>query len=1596
MKHYLLLIFMCCFSAQVFSQNDLGEEEDVADPKVTYFYGKDLNEPLLSNNNGAPIAMIMRNYGNVVRTTILDPATQNILATIRGKMIPAYGKKGTMSAMMDSSFTFTIPKGNTYSFDAKTKVFNILDTKGRKEVAITYTFAKKDTSLVLTEYFINGKTMSKTTLRPLIAYTDLLNLKINRVYLKYGGVSNFSSAYNLSFSRFHPNGKMIFSADIKSGNQYDPSSMKGTVMMYDSMGNKTYESKKISDFNNPKNVNMVEYSKYGKMTMITNAGLSHKSFVMLQRYDDSTGVLILQTYAYTDTMPNTMVAITEKPDGFFRRDTKYKEVNQREMYAGNVGMDYPLFKIERDEKGKLLALGLNVQEKNWTHDACPRQPEFIVEGKQDGVLPDGEWRIFLPDTLGNKKSLAVVATFKKGMPDGKWVALDEAKDTLASAVYNNGILVYNKYRAVYERVQNPEKYFLDSVNRAQKSINSRNAARNAAQHALYEKDSKNIWQRDSLLVPVNTGGYSDDFKGSTILYIKEQLTPDSNSIIRKKYQYLNTKIPTSVLLYTKKTEKIDSIATIYNKNGVMTHYLDTKTKQLKIINTDTEGDDTALMIALPNDSTMITTNFYDDEHKNISTITVDSFAYTPSMKGEFFDKKRLTFTLNLLPIYVEDIKKRSLDGKENLAEITYPSDNLPLISTQTTTYFNKNGKIVYTEIGDKQYEYAPDGKTIIATFAKDKKTWSGIKHNFNDRIEEGIPYKSGKREGEGSIFYKADTTTALIVYKDDEEISRREYNAKNELVMESKTIMDSPHREQMVYYNSKKEETRTEVNEVVKGDYSRLIKGTYYSTDTLGKRFLAGEFKILSDSSYVLKTWYPSGKPQIEYAYFTSDGSFQSNDLYKSLCEKHYDKTDLGSLQNLETFQYLSFWENGNLYQQGSNPNSVFCEYDEKGRIRYENLAIEQEGGFVYPDPNKTEACNYENLPYQEGKMEGGKRIGLWKGFFRNTKKQMQYSIMYNNEGILNGALERFDTNGTRINTRNYTRNVLNGITTTYIDDKVAREIVYYFGMPIEERSYSNSGKMYSHNFISHDTIIKIEYAPQGDKISSKSISVPSQSTVLDSTFNEQGNLIEYKRYDTESGFNTQQLLNKKNKWITKYFKQQQLISPSQKEYLATATKKEDQLSALTRYRSEGGLPFAEKPIFNNKDSLLARMQTFNSLSFSPTLSQSNYRKPIPKNTTQKAIIENDEEALLESMKSTPRYEKYTNTFTATQYTIKDKYGQTAVFTPITPAEPIVIVLDGDSIATPMQYNPIASGQYRIPVQNYSNANAAAVDYAAAAAAAAGADGPSSNTSKAYKSYRQANYFSTLCDNKKVAAALGAKGGMRTIWRVPANVLHPKASKEDAAFVLNIEQLKLVKTYPHIFQNTIGDNLSEDYQTKAQQIASYNALKPESQEVITIDKGRGDAALQIHTIGNTNMQFISTNTTLTKGCPVLEDRENPYLFKPLRFANHQVLDKNGNAVCDAYLQQQKLRLLSTEGYMTFAPAIKNYIRTYDVLLDNEEINGSFFLDTKEINIDALLGQCRLQNIDLIICEQGTLKVVPFDKIEKGETYGAHFRYKAKQ
>jgi hypothetical protein len=647
-------------------------------------------------------------------------------------------------------------------------------------------------------------------------------------------------------------------------------------------------------------------------------------------------------------------------------------------------------------------------------------------------------------------------------------------------------------------------------------------------------------------------------------------------------------------------------------------------------------------------------------------------------------------------------------------------------------------------------------------------------------------------------------------------------------------------------------------------------------------------------------------------------------------------------------------------------------------------------------------------LPYQEGKIEHGRRVGTWYAYFRNAKKQVQYSITYNNEGILNATVERFDTNGFRLITKNYTRNILNGITIGYENNKIAYKEVYFFGNKIETIFYNTSGKVYKEMTTKGDTITTIEYAPQSDKIIHKLVNVFGAN--IDSIFNENGALIAHSIYDNYGNVVIKSSLGANKQWFTQHSIAGNNVCATQKAYLAKAMKANDANEYFPSMYSTAATGFDYNKSFKNKDSILMRLQAFKTMRLSPSLTMANYRKPIIINLGEK-----DEMKQLEIMTNMPLYANEKNAFTSKQYTIKDQFGQTITFLPILAKEPIVLILNADSLATPTQYNPITS---YVPIVATINKNlwlhqkdstgndgytAATAAQQAADAAAAAVRGAANSVSVMGNvnegdtpsiKYTTEDYFTTLCRNKSIAALVSAKGGLRTTWQVPANVLHPANIKEDAAFVLDIDKIHLVKTYPHTFQNELNTHLTEDYQTKAQQIAACNAMKKESIETMLLEKTPTNA-LQIYTIGSTNMRLIPTSNRLIKGCPIQENRTSTDFFTPLRYANHQALDKNDNIVCDAYLQQQKIRLIANDGFMDFSPAIKNYIAVFDVLIDNEEVNGSFLFNTDKINLDALLAQCSLQHIDIVFCELGTIKVIPFDKIKKGAPYAAHFRYKAR-
>jgi hypothetical protein len=259
--------------------------------------------------------------------------------------------------------------------------------------------------------------------------------------------------------------------------------------------------------------------------------------------------------------------------------------------------------------------------------------------------------------------------------------------------------------------------------------------------------------------------------------------------------------------------------------------------------------------------------------------------------------------------------------------------------------------------------------------------------------------------------------------------------------------------------------------------------------------------------------------------------------------------------------------------------------------------------------------------------------------------------------------------------------------------------------------------------------------------------------------------------------------------------------------------------------------------------------------------------------------------------------------------------------------------------------------------------------------------------------------YSRLNTNKNIALTIGCDGGFRTTLAYPPSILHPLHSLDSAKIIFNLSRLYLLKTYPHQYKNLYhSDGMTMQYATKQQQIDQFKALPIHDYERI-ISKNTTNTT-QIYQIAATSLHIIPTHTTIINDAPL--NIESTYSHKYSSFDNfyihyphHQAFAKDSTLLCDAFLQQKKIRTLCSKSYFSFAPIIDTPIEIYDVLIDNTEINGYFELNTRQINAKALEKQCKAQHIDLIITKKQSLIPIKINSLKQNETYIAHIRYKAR-
>jgi hypothetical protein len=1555
MKHLFLALTCCLYLAQATAQTD------APSGTVTY-YGASLNGNLTSSTPTADRIVQVKTDKGVARASIFDPETQQIIAVIRGKAVACFGEKGSTSMLIDSSFVLKIPEGDTYSFDAQTQILTAFDAENRKMYTWEYRFTAKDTAVIHTKYYIKGNIHSQTVFNKVKNYSSILNGTVYDVPLSEA-LSPHNSTQIL-FTRYFPNSKTqeIATTTVKKVGANDRFQTRYTT--YDSTGTLVANQVKRKDIASKPNIS-ISFSKYGQINYVKDEGMAYKNYTIRSDYDDSTGALTTRKFQYNEVLPYKIHYLSNKPDGFFRKETEYAEVSESDIEVTTNSVVCPLFSIGKEAKGRLTYISLAAQNQKWTHDACPAKPQYVVEGGYDGILPDGAWRIYFVDTLGKKTHLAVAANFKKGLPDGACYALDAAKDTLASAVYRNGDLVYDKFADAFLFKKNYIQYLADSLKKMQHARNLRNQPLIAQQHERYLADikkdihTKTLWQRDTIATKINVSDNYNKGEYLKIVLIKEQFAPDSNSLVRLRYYFPDApNVPMSVVRYHKKTKAIDSMAVLYNYKGNLLQGLDIQNNILleSHVETDYYRNITYTSICLRNDSIRIKTTYTDETQKGIKSIRTDSLAYTPTLRKAFADKRTFGFYFRAVHL---DFENNELAGiinvnkYQNFRLASIEHEQMSPIAVHQTTYYAAENKPLYTETYDhRRLIYDADGATIINTLGSNPQTWTGInKYTAEPSMIYTEYYKNGKREGTWKEAYIDMDAYSLTVYENDFPISAVEYDYKHKITQESHTI--AANRLQTIHYNENQDTISIEIDslslnkdrETTETEH-HLQAGKYYAQDSTGKRYLSASWQKISHSRFLLRTWYPSGAPQIVYAYMPTAKSLSHLLL-------HEDKplnVDDRNLYNLETQGILVQHENGKLYIQGIDAsNEIACEYDENGNIQSEQVEDGYSKAMRYPAANETASCHWESLPYQEGKIENGRRVGNWRGYFRNAKKQLQYQLNYDAEGNITGTVECYDTNGAHLATETYSDSKRNGLTTTYKNNQPDQIKLYKNGTLQQTQQLDSKGKVYSVETQQGTTQYTTVYHPNTQTPAHRTAKITNYVDFeCDSVYNESGKLI--KIIEKDGYISTQTSFDKGKTSIT-YALEYSSLKENQAAYLkAAATDGIDQNghSNLTNNK------------YQDKNKLLSGLKAFKYLKL-PAATLSNFE--IPTNAIEEdydPVYDYDGNNVFNYGNQPDSHQEYPYNLSFPSYSLSDNFGQTLVLAPIK-SDHLIVSLAADSIAESSMYKPIDIQSPSYP----SCGNARTISVAEAE-------------------------FITLNKNKIITAIVSAGGGVSTTLRYPAALLHPINSPEDAAFVCNMSRFRMVKTFPNYYK--------QDHKTgsKAAQVQAFAQQQQQAYEKIFTETSLHST--QIYTIGNTNLDIIPTKFVLLNDTPRIAD-ENEYArdgrtdFSYMRFPHHQTTDKQNTLLCDDFLQQKKFRTLCTDGYIRFAPALPKLVALKNVLIDNQEINASFSFDTKDFDTKAFATQCKTQHIDLIITEKESNKALHIKDLKPTTIYIAHFRYR---
>jgi hypothetical protein len=1447
------------------------------------------------------------------------------------------------------------------------RVVNVIDLNTEKKQAkIEYLIEKGEVRVRTTYFYANGQAYYQNI--GVLSGNVNNNFQIENPYYLYNSedaqrfyrqtMQNFTDRQGMRNGQyrakqeieetfFYPNGKKYIYLK-KVYNDKIHNALNAIINIWDSQGNplkgsdylniKTQEARGVwycFDVNGRK-VDSTDFSRY------PNANYKQDN---IHKYPSEKDTIIgkmrtIHFYAYQKNYigfapaADFFAKATEKPKFVAVEDYKYQHYNL------GRSINTPLFTLLYNEKGVLQRANINNNEHSFNIKSCPVEQPFTVEGVYKDSMPEGLFSIYTTDKSGKKADILLQAYFKNGVLSGECIGFryngkTAKRDTLYHSFFENGRVKKDKYIDNYTQKNKAKQAIADSTTALMEVEKLAHKKGVAEQHALYKAGKSKVWQSDSFTVySYENSGYNNSTEQIKNIYTIKIVQNDSTPNTKVKVWIRNTRMKKeafSVFSFYKKTLDLDSIADIKIGSSYADMRIDLAKKMVETYSSEKNRTE------IVNDSVIIYTDLstaYDDTDRirNTKTDTICTYcAYPKGISNKIKTNMKVRESLAETLLTSFEFGKNYFNLEDPLFDINI---EVPPIKQRTTCLYDANGGKYECKSNRFDLLYLPNG-SIDTTIHKTKDgKWTGLVHLKNQNEEVTANYDTqGRKHG---LSVTEQLNHAGIVYNIiTETFDRDTLRSFNHFVEQGGYMLfekkcKDKYCKNYVFSNyasplHKKEQQEYDL--FVENDTLKMLNVYYYENKQ--RAGLSYTLKAENDTTFSYASWHKNGnmrhkKANIDSRFNSYIPNFRKQleapnsrlDYLESFFPHHFEYHDNGKLARqcgMQRFDNLE--EARQLYNNAGEYLRVFCEYYDDGRIK--NEVLTDKIAFSYPSADNEAECAWESLPIQTGKFADGHRVGQWQGFQRNSAKQLLYEINYDEKGILQGKFRIYTPEG-KLHLA------------AYFDKGYVKDSVIRYAEDGDMVSKYKNGKITSIDCYSKDenaaiALNRTYFFENGNLISELYYGNDGQTfenefkmgDVMRSTtfYPNSKTRMEVREFGWDGG---EQTLAK----LTEYYKNGKIKFIDDKPN-NTQTKIDTNGVAQTTFNIEG------LSIVKNKKDIAKHWQRTQIASApEPKYAQAQEYAGIARISKTLRIdchfaksnimLSDIDDEFLKRVESNASFDKFT---------ISDKKGGVLriACTAKAPLKASIAYNEGE----------LSAEEAQTKLRLYEN------------------DGSDLAIATKYLTYEpvakdKRNLFSSLRlqNHYQVPASLAFNP------RLVHRVLEPKNGNFDFYF----NEIMFEKTSPTYY-------IQEDSLNKMQENASLPELENYIKKIRFCEK-EAFVANNLHLIdnfeyeiGKTKMRFILQSFKIVNTLPYISDMvDKKYIKKIARIPSHPTAD-------DAFLNDGSLRIFAQDGYFFLPFAPEKSFRIYNLWIDQDEINATFFFnpaDNLKTKIQAFAQENKIQ------------------------------------